>query len=415
MISLFSRYLFFAAIACAISAQGLAEPNFVIDGEVGFVTNGSAPDLITAMISAADQNGNLTPVNIDYPFNESVFPPEIVAPTFLWHDQQDEADVWLIKVDFKGSEPPLYVLTAGKQPEQNIDPRAVSPMNEHYRRSDYDLAAKAWTPDHDSWETIKKHSADHPATITVYGFDSDDLSAALSSGEMKLRTSPDPVGAPIFYRDVPLMPPETAKVIQPLAEDALEIIAWRLRDISKETAPAVLQDMPTCANCHSFSSDGAVLGMDMDGPSGDKGAYGLVAVEQNIVIENNDIITWNSYKDTPKDHMNFGLFSQVSPDGRYVISTLNESVYVVNYKDFGFGQAFYPTRGILVVYDRETGEMNPLPGGSSTNYVQTNATWSPDGTYLVFSRAPAKDRFEHSEQSRFSGDERETQIQYDLY
>ena len=47
--------------------------------------------------------------------------------------------------------------------------------------------------------------------------------------------------------------------------------------------------------------------------------------------------------------------SQVSPDGRYVVTTvterkedLNRNYYVVNFNDYRFLQVFYATRGILV-------------------------------------------------------------------
>ena len=58
--------------------------------------------------------------------------------------------------------------------------------------------------------------------------------------------------------------------------------------------------------------------------------------------------------------------------------------------------------------------MKPLPGASSTNYVHTNAAWTPDGKHLIFSRAPAKDKHDQEAESRFAGDERETAIQYNL-
>ena len=48
---------------------------------------------------------------------------------------------------------------------------------------------------------------------------------------MELHVSADPVGAPIFYRDVPLMPSETEKgFIKPLAATAVPLIAWRMRN-----------------------------------------------------------------------------------------------------------------------------------------------------------------------------------------
>jgi tetratricopeptide (TPR) repeat protein len=389
---------------------------FLVDTGNTHVLGQDPSAVITPILTNTVNSREHSPITIDYPFDKSVFPPEIIAPTFLWHDSREKSDLWLIDIRFEGNSYHIYALTAGKQTEPEIDPEAVSSANEHYKRSDYDIAAKAWTPDEQTWQVVKQNSVKQNAIVTVYGLDSRNNNQVLSMAHINLTTSSDPVGAPVFYRDVPLMPSETkGGEIKPIAEDALPLIAWRLRDISKPSAPAVLKEMPTCANCHSFSKNGKVLGMDMDGPNGDKGAYGLTKITKEIVIKNDDIITWNSYKYSPKGHKNFGLFSQVSPNGRYVISTLNESTFVINYPHFEFLQSFYPTRGILVVYDRETGQMKPLPGADNTYYVQTNACWSPDGKQLVFSRATAKDNYESMEKPEYAGDNRETFIQYDLY
>jgi tetratricopeptide (TPR) repeat protein len=48
--------------------------------------------------------------------------------------------------------------------------------------------------------------------------------------------------------------------------------------------------------------------------------------------------------------------------------------------------------------------------------VHTNAVWSPDGKYLVFARAEAKDAYPPSgKTAEYANDPNETQIQYDLY
>ena len=65
--------------------------------------------------------------------------------------------------------------------------------------------------------------------------------------------------------------------------------------------------------------------------------------------------------------------------------------------DLMISQLFFPIKGILVVYDRETKTFTPLPGADDPQYVQTNAVWSPDGKELVFARAKAH-RVEHMEQ-----------------
>jgi tetratricopeptide (TPR) repeat protein len=113
--------------------------------------------------------------------------------------------------------------------------------------------------------------------------------------------------------------------------------------------------------------------------------------------------------------VSFGLFPQVSPDGRYVIATVHESLYVQNYMDYGFLQTFYPTRGVLAFYTKASGEIRTLPGADDRRYVQTNAIWSPDGEIVVFLRAEARDAYGQGPPAERANDPRETQIQFDLY
>jgi len=76
---------------------------------------------------------------------------------------------------------------------------------------------------------------------------------------------------------------------------------------------------------------------------------------------------------------------------------------------------FYPTRGILVWYSRATGQRHALPGADDPRYVHTGAFWSPDGKYLVFARAPAKDPYPDGwVMPDHANSPDETQIQYDL-
>ncbi len=152
--------------------------------------------------------------------------------------------------------------------------------------------------------------------LIVWGLTSDDR--VVSCGSVSFQSSADPVGAPIFYRDVPLMPSETKEgIVQPLAATAVPKIKWRLRDISKPSAPVVMEHMPTCANCHSFAADGRTMSMDVDGPTGDKGAHTIQNVEKQMVIEDDEVFSWNDFDPDPAV-MSFGLFPRISPDGRYV-------------------------------------------------------------------------------------------------
>ena len=364
------------------------------------------------------------PIVVDYPREGSIFPPEIAAPTFLWHDAATTARAWRIDVSFSGGAPAIHANSSGQRMRVGeIDPRCVSDTNQPPRLTPEQAAARTWTPDPVSWAQIKTRSVDGPATVTVTGYRDKKFRYAVSSGRVTIRTSKDPAGAPIFYRDVPLMPSELEKgVIKPLAAAAIPLISWRLRDLGQPRSRVLLEGMHTCANCHSFSDDGKTLGMDLDGPQNDKGLYAIAAVKPQMSIRDEDLITWKSFREQPSGPMRVGFMSRVSPDGRYVMTTvgvdpdLSRNYYVANFKDYRFLQVFYATRGVLAWYDRTTGRRQSLPGADDPRYVQTNAAWSPDGKYLVFARAQGKDAYpEGRKMAEYANDPNETPVQYDLY
>ncbi len=375
--------------------------------------------------SATGSAAPLASITIDYPLEDSVFPPEIIPPTFIWRDAAGSATHWRIDISFADGSAHLLAESAGEPlPIGEIDQRCVSATNQLPTLTAEQAAAHTWIPTAQVWDAIKQHSVAGPAVVTISGFSAQDAKHAVSTGRVTISTSRDPAGAPIFYRDVPLMPSETEKgIIKPLAPSAIRLIQWRLRDIGKNESRVVLKDMVTCANCHSFSRDGKTMGMDMDGPANDKGLYAIVPVERQMTINTSDMINWNPAQD-PKVSLNrVGFMSQVSPDGKYVVTTVNtadrapqNNYYVVNFKDYRFLQVFYPTRGILAWYSRETGRREPLPGADDPDYVQADGVWSPDGCYLVFARAKAKEPYPpDGKMAAYANDPIEVQIQYDLY
>ncbi|MGB7549253.1 MAG: tetratricopeptide repeat protein [Terracidiphilus sp.] len=359
------------------------------------------------------------PISIDYPENGSIFPPGITPPTFLWRD--GVAASWKIDITFADEAPSIHVLSKGERMHIGaIDPECVSTTNELPKLTPQQAASWTWTPDAATWQKIQSHSTAASATMTITGYNN--AHAASSQSHIAFSTSVDPVGAPIFYRDVPLMPSAGANgTVQPLSPAAIHLIRWRLRDIRRPESRTLLTNMPTCANCHSFSRDGKTMGIDVDGPANDKGLYAVVPVQRHISIQNKDVVEWNT--DGQAGRIRVGFMSQVSPDGRYVVSTfagssldISNTYYVTNFKDYRFLQVFYPTRGILEWYSRATGKRQPLPGADDPRYVQTDGVWSPDGKYIVFARAEARDPYpEGQEKAIRANDPNETQIQYSLY
>lgn len=358
-------------------------------------------------------------LSIDYPEDGSIFPPGITPPTFLWRDAAGIS--WTIDIVFAARAVPLHAAARGARfqfgpsdPECNLNP------DQQPKLTPQQAATWTWAPDRAMWAAIQAHSLRQPATVVITGYGSS--GKPVSRAQIAITTSHDPVGAPVFYRDVPLMP--TANVtgnVQPLAASALPLIRWRLRDIRQPESRTVLKKMTTCGNCHSFSDDGKTMGMDVDGPEDDKGLYAIVPVQRHMTIDSKDLVHWNT--DGRVGNVRVGFMSRVSPDGRYVLSTfagpayrLLDTFYITNFVDHRFLQVFYPTRGILEWYDRATGLRQPLPGADDPQFVQTDGVWSHDGQWIVFARAAARPpREKGQEHALRANDPAETQIQYDLY
>ena len=315
----------------------------------GLPTDEGAIGMILSAYREQAQSGGLT---IRYPLDETLFPPESVPPTFRWEDGNGDSDTWLVTVGFEDGEEGSSDLTREME----------------------------WTPPDDRWQVVKRRSLESKAKITVLGVRRAAPERILSAGSVAISTSQDEVGAPIFYREVIL--PFIDAVKDPSR------IRWRFGAISsKEQPPVVLEKLPVCGNGHSFSADGTTLGMDVD-YANDKGSYVVAPVEEEMVLDRSKIITWSDYKREDKKPT-FGLLSQVSPDGKHVVSTVKDQSVFVPTPGLAFSQLFFPIQGILVVYDRQAGTFRALPGADDERFVQSNPTWSPDGKYIVFARSEA--------------------------
>jgi tetratricopeptide (TPR) repeat protein len=346
----------------------------------------------------------------------------------MWRDADPAAVVWQINVAFEDKSPDIQLKSKGEGVQiGEIDERCAQAGAVPPTLTPREAAAHTWKPEPAIWETILHHSVKRAATITITGFRDDALTQALSEGRVTIQTSKDPVGAPIFFRDVPLISVPTGEkgVIMPIPTQAVPFIAWRLRYVNESKSRLMMQGLPTCINCHSFSRDGKTLGLDVDGPGNDKGLYGIVPVKAETSIGNENVIRWSSFAEE-KASKRFGFMSQISPDGQYVITSIenpgshikdfDSRFYNGFYRDYGFGQVFFPTKGVLAWYSKATGKLKLLPGADDPAFVQASAFWSPDGKYLVFSRASAKEPYHDGQGvAQVANSPDETQIQYDLY
>ena len=422
------RVIAAAGLMLALAASGNTGSFVAAAGEIpAEFTNRPTPEWMKVRsmyrpISEA-QNGIL----VDWPINGTVYPPEIIPPQFAWRDNNPVSMVWRIQITFEKARPMRFWANGERLKVGELDESLIGYVPPTFTPEE--LQMHSWRPDAKAWEEIKKRSAASKATFTVSGFATEKDRVAMTVGTTYFSTSKDPVAAPIFYRDVPLVPPapdsEQRGVIKPLADSLLPKIRWELRYINESHNRLMMTNLPTCGNCHSFSGDGKTMGIDVDGPANDKGLYSLTPVKKTTVISNDYLIRWSAFSEEG-GQKRFGFMSQVSPDGKYVVNSIDvprakgtrvvDRLYNGFYPDYGFGQVFYPTRGVLAWYSKETGKLETLPGGDDPNFVQTSAFWSPDGKWLVYSRAAARDPYPAGyKRSLYANDPSETQVQYDLY
>ncbi|MBL0713608.1 MAG: PD40 domain-containing protein [Desulfosarcina sp.] len=297
---------------------------------------------------------SLPTLKVINPLDGAVFPQDMPAPRFEWSDAHYHSVNWVITFSSDVLDA-LYIVTDRQR----------------------------WTPEPWQWDRVKIGAGEKHLRVEIRGF-SRDLEP-VSSAIFSLRFSKDPVEAALFYLEMPL--PFS------FGERHPETLRWKIGDPVSSAPPRVVaQGLPTCSNCHSVSRDGRLLGVDMD-IDGDKGGYVLVRTERDTVVSRPDLVSWNSFTG-PSGRKSMGLFSKISPDGRYVASTVWEHSFFAYLDDVWYSQFFFPIRGVIAVYDIEKKSFQTLGGADDEMFVQTCPDWHPDGQSLVFARAkPAPSLF----------------------
>jgi len=328
--------------------------------------------------------GPCAPIEIQHPLLRAVMPTNMPAPAVLWNTNSAGIDRWAVGI------------RAGGQ------------------RWVYDRIQPIWRPPESDWLRIKEAARGDPIELIVAGAGPGKGGPPLARGTVQFSVSPWAVEAPLFYREVNL--PFVDAVKDPSK------IRWRFGALDRPTAPpVVLENLPVCGNCHSFSRNGEYLAMDVD-YANSKASYVITRTAPEMRLATSDLITWNDYR--PEDgRQTYGLLSQISPDGRYVLSTVKDRSVFVPRPGLAFSQLFFPLKGIVAVYDRQTRQFFSLPGADDPAFVQSNPTWSLDGEWVVF----ARNRAYELEKARDTGRilltpeeceeflERGREFRYDLY
>lgn len=291
--------------------------------------------------------GSFERIEIQHPIAGAVLPRNLPAPVVAWNTNLSGVDRWV--VGFK----------AGPARWMGEDVRSP------------------WRPAEAEWRRLKAAAGAAPVEVIVAGYARANRTQPRARQTVRFTVSPDAVDSPLFFREVNL--PFVEAVKDPSK------IRWRFGSLDRsEPPPVVLENLPVCGNCHSFSRNGEFLAMDVD-YANSKASYVITRTAPEMRLATSDIITWNDFR-REDGQQTFGLLSQISPDGRYVISTVKDRSVFVPRPELAFSQLFFPLKGILAVYDRQTKQYFPLPGADDPAFVQSNPAWSPDGQWVVFAR-----------------------------
>lgn len=313
-----------------------------------FSCNNNKSDIDNLFNVSEETRQSFYGISLEYPKEGTLFPPEFPAPEFIWSDSLNSQARWYIRLQGRNRE-------------------------ELYRTI---VKSTKWRPDSSVWSNIKSASRTDTIYVTIIGEQRNFNRYKYSYGRSSFSFSQDSVGGSIFYRAVPLPFGYAVKNVHE--------IEWYVGNVDGSKPRKILDNIPVCANCHSFSGNG-ILAMDID-YANDKGSYIITPIEDTIHLTFDKIITWNDYK-KEDGVFTYGLLSQISPDGRYVLSTVKDRSVFVPVDNLEYSQLFFPIKGIIAVYNRESGKFYELQGACDKNYVQSNPNWSPNSTEIIYSRA----------------------------
>lgn len=244
-----------------------------------------------------------------------------------------------------------------------------------------------WIPSESTWAEIQRVASekDRVFQISVRSIGGWNGRIVTGTGGTTFSISSDPVGADLFFLRKPV--PFAVGQAHP------EMSQWLRADLSlSKGLVRVLEGVPVCGNCHAFSPGAKLMGMDLD-VDGDKGGYMITTVGEETSVGRDDIISWNDRPVPAPVKYSFGLFTSLSPNGRFAASTVGESSIFIRMNDVAFSQLFFPVTGRVGVYDIETKRHYDLPGADDTRFVQTCPVFSPDMETVAFAKAPVNEAY----------------------
>lgn len=131
-----------------------------------------------------------------------------------------------------------------------------------------------------------------------------------------------------------------------------------------------------CVNCHSFA-----------GGSTESMMFHIRGSVGGTMIKHGDEIKKVNLKQ--EKTLSAGVYPSFHPSGDYIAYSTNK---IEQYFHANPGKSIevMDRRSDLIVYSINSGEVTHVPGTRGDQYMETFPSWSPDGSYLYFSRSKAQ-------------------------
>jgi Tol biopolymer transport system component len=285
-------------------------------------------------------------LQIVYPEDGSLFPPNLCPPHVEWEDPRN--DLWQVIVE------------AGEGSE----------------RATFLSRSKRWRFPARLWRLLRREAVTRDARLQIKGLKltraGRRVGEVQASEILRFRISRDPADNYIVYRLV--SPPFSSSKTPDLF----------VRDIREDKPRLFLSARRKyCVNCHTFSSKRGNAGKlslqvrSLAAPGQKLPVYlGLYDIDRN-----------RGYRIQLPFEVQMTTFMAWSPDGKKLAFSANQKIAALQPLLYETQLAGMSTSDIAV-YELTRNEAYLLPGGSDPNMLEIYPRWSPDGHSIVFSQCP---------------------------
>ncbi len=285
-------------------------------------------------------------LQIVYPEEGSLFPPNLCPPYVEWEDPRN--DLWQVVIEIGERRERLMFLTT----------------------------EKTWRFPSRLWERLRREGITCDVRLQVKGVKLDEdgkkLGVIQASEIVRFRIARDPADNYIVYRLVE--PPFSSSKTPDLF----------VRDVREDEPRLFLSARRRyCVNCHAFSSK--------EGNTGKLSLQirSLAAPGQKLPVYLGiyDIDRGSGYRAQLPFEIQMTTFMAWSPDGGKLAFSANQKIAALKPILYETQLAGMSTSDIAI-YDPGRNEAYLLPGASSPDTLEIYPRWSPDGSLIVFSRSP---------------------------